>query len=176
MKIGRCFIVLKSPFIGFLAYSKEKLQATGPYIVYGDKRDGMLYTPEMSRRPRIVELWATMKYLGKQGMDELFFDLHERTVQFARELKEAGFQILNEVVFNQVLVACENDEITDKTLDLNQQSGECWCGGAQYNNRRVIRISVCSWATTPGDVTRSVMAFKEAYKKAKNQIFIHPNL
>lgn len=143
------------------------LQATGSYIVYGDKRDGMLYTPEMSRRARIVELWATMKYLGRQGMDELVFGLHERAVQFARELEEAGFQILNDVVFNQVLVACENDEITDKTLDLIQESRECWCGGAQYNNRRVIRISVCSWATTTDDVTRSVSAFKRAYSFVK---------
>jgi glutamate/tyrosine decarboxylase-like PLP-dependent enzyme len=41
------------------------LQATGSYIVYGNNRDGMLYTPEMSRRARIVELWASLKYLGQ---------------------------------------------------------------------------------------------------------------
>lgn len=147
------------------------LQATGSYIVYSEKRDGMLYTPEMSRRARIIELWATMKYLGKQGIDELVFGLHERAVQFAGELKEAGFQILNDVVFNQVLVACENDEVTDKTLELIQESRECWCGGAQYNNRRVIRISVCSWATTPDDVTRSARAYERAHKEVKSKLF-----
>jgi len=91
------------------------LQATGSYIIYGDKRDGMLYTPEMSRRARIVELWATLKYLGRQGVDDLVYGLHERAVQFANELKIAGFQVLNDVVFNQILMACENDEITIKT-------------------------------------------------------------
>jgi len=135
------------------------LQATGSYIAYSVNRDGMLYTPEMSRRARIVELWASIKYLGKQGIDELVFGLHERAVQFSNELKEAGFHVLNDVVFNQVLIACETDEITQRTLDLVQASGECWCGGAIWNKKKVIRISVCSWATTPQDVTRSVNAF-----------------
>jgi glutamate/tyrosine decarboxylase-like PLP-dependent enzyme len=144
------------------------LQATGTYIVYSDKRDAMLYTPEMSRRARIVELWATMKYLGRSGIDDLVYGLHERAVQFANELKGVGFTILNDIVFNQVLVACGNDDITAKALVLIQESGECWCGGAVWNNRKVIRISVCSWATTPQDVTRSVKTFASAYKKAKS--------
>jgi len=145
------------------------LQATGSYIVYGDKRDGMLYTPEMSRRARIVELWATIRYLGRQGMDDLVYGLHERAVQFAQELKDAGFQVVNEVVFNQVLCACETDDMTAKTIEFIQESRECWCGGAQYNGRKVIRISVCSWATTPEDVSRSVRAFVKAYHEAKTK-------
>lgn len=139
------------------------LQATGSYIVYGENRDGMLYTPEMSRRARVVELWAAMKYLGKQGIDSLVLGLHERAVQFSNELKEAGFNVLNEVVFNQVLVSCENDEITINTLNAIQESLECWCGGAQWDNKEVIRISVCSWATTSNDITRSVDSFIKAY-------------
>jgi glutamate/tyrosine decarboxylase-like PLP-dependent enzyme len=141
------------------------LQATGSYIIYGESRDGMLYTPEMSRRARIVELWATMKYLGKQGIDSLVLGLHERAVQFSNELREEGFQILNDVVFNQVLVSCENDDITLKTLETVQESLECWCGGAQWDNRKVIRISVCSWATTSKDISRSVKAFVNARNK-----------
>jgi glutamate/tyrosine decarboxylase-like PLP-dependent enzyme len=145
------------------------LQATGSYIVYGDKRDGMLYTPEMSRRARIVELWATIKYLGLQGIDDLVYGLHERAVQFAHELKDSGFQVLNDVVFNQVLVMCDNDDITSKTLELIQESRECWCGGAQWNNRKVIRISVCSWATTSEDISRSAKAFLKAYNGANTK-------
>ncbi len=149
------------------------LQATGSYIVYGENRDGMLYTPEMSRRARVVELWAAMKYLGKEGIDSLVFGLHERAVQFSNELREKGFQILNDVVFNQVLVSCENDDVTLKTLDAIQGSLECWCGGAEWDNRKVIRISVCSWATTSNDISRSVKAFVNARNKhrvfTKNQ-------
>ena len=143
------------------------LQASGSYILYGENRDGMLYTPEMSRRARIVELWTSLKYLGKQGIDELVYGLHERAVQFSIELKAAGFEVLNEVVFNQVMVTCECDDITGKTLDLIQKSGECWCGGAVWNNRKIIRISICSWATTSQDVSLSVKAFINAYSEAK---------
>ena len=73
---------------------------------------------------------------------------------------------MNKVVFNQVLVACDNDEITQRTLHNIQQSGECWVGGATWDGKAVIRISVCSWATTIEDVTRSVHAFSAARNKA----------
>ncbi len=145
------------------------LQATGSYIVYGEQRDGMLYTPEMSRRARAVELWAAMKYLGKQGIDELVYGLHERARQFAKELSEHEFNILNDVVFNQVLVACDNDLDTEETLKNIQELRECWCGGSQWFSKKVIRISVCSWATTEEDVTRSVLSFVKARKQIKKK-------
>ena len=45
------------------------LQATGSYIAYSSDRDGMLFTPEMSRRARAIALWACLKYLGREGLD-----------------------------------------------------------------------------------------------------------
>ncbi|RMF00667.1 MAG: aspartate aminotransferase family protein [Chloroflexi bacterium] len=142
------------------------LQASGAYIAYSDHKDGMLYTPEMSRRARAVELWAALKYLGKSGVDELVSGLHRRAAQFGRELQENGFTVLNDVVFNQVLVSCGDDELTRRTLKYIQQSGECWVGGSTWFDRAVIRISVCSWATTREDVSRSVRAFVAARDKA----------
>jgi glutamate/tyrosine decarboxylase-like PLP-dependent enzyme len=126
----------------------------------------MLYTPEMSRRARVVELWAALKYLGKEGIDGLVYGLHERAVQMAGELSAEGFQILNDVVFNQVLVACDSDDITELTMGYIQESGECWAGGAMWDGRRVIRVSVCSWATTEDDITRSARAFTAARDRA----------
>jgi glutamate/tyrosine decarboxylase-like PLP-dependent enzyme len=142
------------------------LQLSGSYIVYSGNRDGMMFTPEMSRRARAVELWATLKYLGRQGVDELLVGLHERAVQMARELDAARFKILNDVVFNQVLVTCENDALTTRTMEHIQASGECWVGGATWNGVSVIRVSVCSWATTQHDITRSVRAFVAALNTA----------
>ena len=144
----------------------QALQASGSYITYTENRDGMMYTPEMSRRARVVELWACLKYLGRAGIDDLVMGLHQRAVQFSQELKAEGFQILNDVVFNQVLAACENDAITNETIQHIQDSGECWVGGANWSGKAVIRISVCSWATTEADVTRSVLAFVAARDKA----------
>jgi glutamate/tyrosine decarboxylase-like PLP-dependent enzyme len=121
----------------------------------------------MSRRARIVELWAAIKYLGREGVRELVDGLHERAKQFADEIEKSGFQVLNDVVYNQVLVACENDDLTLKTMELVQKSGECWVGSATWDEKKVIRISVCSWATTPDDISRSVDAFSKAYRGIK---------
>ena len=146
------------------------LQASGSYIVYSEHRDGMLHTPEMSRRARVIELWATLKYLGKSGVNELVGGLNERAVQFATELQENGFSILNDVVFNQVLVACETDDLTNRVIQIIQSSGECWVGGAIWGGKSVIRISICSWATTQQDITRSVSTFVSARDKAKMRL------
>jgi glutamate/tyrosine decarboxylase-like PLP-dependent enzyme len=142
------------------------LHTSGSYIAYSDNRDGMLYTPEMSRRARAIELWATLKYLGKEGVDELVFGLHKRATQIAQELNVENFQILNDVVFNQVLVACDSDKITEQTMRHIQGSGECWVGGASWGGKSVVRISICSWATTEDDISRCVSAFVSARNKA----------
>ena len=42
------------------------LQASDDYLHFGGGRDGMLYTPEMSRRARAVELWAALKSLSEK--------------------------------------------------------------------------------------------------------------
>ena len=147
------------------------MQANGSYIVYGEERDGMLYTPEMSRRARAAELWATLRFLGRDGLDELVSGLHDRARQFAEELGRAGFRILNDVVFNQVVVAGNTEAETLRTLELVQQSGECWAGGAEWQGERIIRVSVCSWATTHEDVTRSVAAFATAKEQAARELF-----
>ncbi len=135
------------------------MQATGSYIQYSESRDGMLYTPEMSRRARSIELWAILKYLGRNGIGELVDSLCDHAIYFADELQKNGFTILNEVVFNQILIYCETDEKTRCTLKNIQSSGKCWCGGAIWNNKPVIRISVCSWQTTKQDIDDCVKTF-----------------
>ena len=159
---------LNSPYDCGIILCKDRealvtaLQATGAYLHFSEQRDGMLYTPEMSRRARAVELWATLKSLGKDGLEQLVDRLCGHATQFAGQLHVRGFRILNEVVFNQVLVACDTPEQTKATLENIQKSGECWCGGAVWNGEPVIRICVCSWATTEADIQRSVSAFANA--------------
>jgi glutamate/tyrosine decarboxylase-like PLP-dependent enzyme len=141
------------------------LQASGAYLTqsFGEQRDGMLYTPEMSRRARAVELWAALKYLGTAGVDELVYGLHQRAVQFATELTAAGFTVLNEVVFNQVIVApSEDDQLTQLILEHIQASGECWVGSSLWQGKKIVRISICSWVTSEEDISRSVAAFVAA--------------
>ena len=145
----------------------KALHMTGSYIMYSDHRDGMLYTPDMSRRARIVELWAALKSLGKTGVSELVNDLHHKAKYFAESLEQNGFRIVNDVFFNQVMVCLRNSSHTENVLRRIQESGECWCGGAKWEGEPVIRVSVCSYRTTYEDIDRSVKAFVRAREEAQ---------
>jgi hypothetical protein len=76
----------------------------------------MHYAPEMSHRGRVVELWATLKFLGKDGVEELIDHLCNHAEEFANQLQTEGFRVLNDVVFNQVLVACDKAELTNEDV------------------------------------------------------------
>jgi glutamate/tyrosine decarboxylase-like PLP-dependent enzyme len=140
----------------------QALHMTGSYIIYSENRDGMLYSADMSRRARAVELWATLMALGRSGVAGLIEDLQQKAVYFADCLRQAGFTVLNEVCFNQVLVTSGDPQQTKELLKLIQASGECWCGGGSWHGDDVIRISVCSYRTTRQDIDQSVRAFVAA--------------
>lgn len=137
-------------------------RASASYFQWSAHRDPMNYTPSMSKRARAVELWAILKTLGRQGVADLVEQLCAHARYFAGRLEEEGFDVLNEVVFNQVLVACGSDEETTGTIERAQASGECWLGGSTWKGRAVMRVSVCSWATTREDIDRSVAALVAA--------------
>jgi glutamate/tyrosine decarboxylase-like PLP-dependent enzyme len=143
------------------------MQASGSYLqTTPGERDGSDFAPEMSRRARAIELWATLKTLGRAGVEHLVDQLCERARSIAEGLRAQRFQIENDVVFNQVLVSCETPEVTRSTVSNIQEDGEVWCGGAIWHSRPVIRVSVCSWATTAADVERTVAAFCAARDRA----------
>ncbi len=139
------------------------LHMSGSYIVESPERDGMFYTPEMSRRARVMELWAIMKYLGKNGIDEMILNMHHRAKQFAKEIGALkGFHVENDIVFNQVLVRCDSDALTQQVLHNIQKLRTCWLGGSVWFGKKVMRVSICSWATTESDITISIESFEKA--------------
>ena len=146
----------------------QAMQASGSYLVYSEQRDNMLYTPEMSRRARGIELWAALKSLGASGVEALVDQLCENARYFADLLRENGFRVRNDVVFNQVLAACDTPEETKATLSQIQSSGVCWCGGAVWGGEPVIRVSICSWRTTKADIEASVASFVSARATIKS--------
>ena len=164
---------LNAPYDSGIVFCKDRgalvraMQASGSYLLYSEQRDGMLYTPEMSRRARSIELWATLKGFGKSGVAALVDALCENARYFADRLKESGFRVLNDVVFNQVLIACASPEETKATLSRLQSGGVCWCGGAVWQQEPVIRISVCSWRTTHADIDACVRAFIDSRAQAQ---------
>jgi glutamate/tyrosine decarboxylase-like PLP-dependent enzyme len=116
------------------------------------------YTPELSRRARGIEVWAALKALGRSGVEELVARHCRQARRFAEALSGAGFEILNDVVLNQVLVAFGNAERTARVIAAIQEEGTCWAGITIWQGRTAMRISVISWATTDQDVERSISA------------------
>jgi glutamate/tyrosine decarboxylase-like PLP-dependent enzyme len=65
---------------------RNAMTATAAYLDPSARREPMYHTPDSSRRARGVELWATLKSLGKSGLA----DLIERTCAHAQKFA-AGF-------------------------------------------------------------------------------------
>jgi glutamate/tyrosine decarboxylase-like PLP-dependent enzyme len=128
------------------------------YLMKGGQGDPFDYTPEASRRMRGVEIWAALKSLGRRGLAALIERNCRQAARFAEGLREAGFEVLNEVVLNQVLVSFGTPESTRRTIAALQAEGTCWCGGTTWQGRPAMRISVSSWATRERDVLRSLEA------------------
>jgi glutamate/tyrosine decarboxylase-like PLP-dependent enzyme len=116
------------------------------------------FTPELSRRGRGVEIWAALASLGRTGLAAMIERTCRHAKRFADALTSAGHLVLNDVVFNQVLVSFGAPEITNRVIAEIQQEGTCWCGGTVWQGKTAMRISVASWATTEADVDRSVEA------------------
>lgn len=128
------------------------------YLVQGAEREPCEYTPELSRRARGVDVWAAMSSLGRAGIAELIERNCLQASRFAEGLRVAGYEILSDVVLNQVLVSFGDDETTRRVIAALQADGTCWCGGTMWHGRTAMRISVSSWATTDQDVALSLAA------------------
>jgi glutamate/tyrosine decarboxylase-like PLP-dependent enzyme len=120
------------------------------------------FTPELSRRARGVEVWAALRTLGRTGVAAMIERNCAQARRFAEKLVAAGFEVLNDVVLNQVLVSFGDAERTKSVIQRVQEEGTCWCGVTVWQGRTAMRISVCSWATTDADVDRSVEAIVRA--------------
>ena len=134
------------------------IRATAAYLVHGEQREPHHHTPEASRRARGIEVWAALRSLGRSGLEDMIERTCRHAERFAQGLRAAGYEILNDVVLNQVLVSFGDDETTRRVIAAIQQDGTCWCGGTVWHGRAVMRISVSSWATRDEDVDRSLAA------------------
>lgn len=134
------------------------MNLSAAYLPTGSHREPSQYTPELSRRARGVEIWAALKSLGRSGLAEMIGRDCRCARRFAEGLTAAGYEVLNEVVLNQVLVSFGAPEITKRVIEGIQAEGTCWCGPTVWQGRTAMRISICSWRTTEADVDRSLAA------------------
>ena len=137
---------------------RAAMAASAAYLEPGVRREPMFHTPEASRRARGVELWAALKSLGRSGLCALIERACAHAQRFAEALRGAGFDVLNDVVINQVLVSFGTAETTREVIRRVQDDGTCWCGDTVWQGKTAMRISVSSWVTTEVDVERSLEA------------------
>src|SRR5713226_6168656 len=134
------------------------MATTAAYLVRGQGREPDAYTPELSRRARGVEIWAALAALGRSGLADLVERCCGHATRFAHGLRAAGYEVLNEVTLNQVLVSFGDDAATRAVIAAVQADGTCWCGGTVWHGQAAMRISISSWATTADDVEQSLAA------------------
>jgi glutamate/tyrosine decarboxylase-like PLP-dependent enzyme len=137
---------------------RAAMSFSAAYLIQGGQREPGLYTPEMSRRARGVEVWAALLSLGRSGLADLIERSCRHARRFAEALSSAGYQILNEVVLNQVLVSFGDAQKTRQVIAALQEEGTCWCGGTSWQGQTAMRISVSGWNTTEADIERSLEA------------------
>ncbi|HEV2238841.1 MAG TPA: pyridoxal-dependent decarboxylase [Ktedonobacterales bacterium] len=155
---------LNTPYDSGLAFVRrpEALRAamaiTAAYLPASEQRNPPDYTPELSRRARGIEVWAALRSLGRAGVAELVDRTCRHATRFAEGLGAAGYDVLNDVVLNQVLVSFGDADHTRRVIAGIQADGTCWVGPTVWQGHTAMRISICGWSTTEEDVERSLAA------------------
>ena len=139
-------------------YLRAAFAASSAYLPPGASREPCHYTPESSRRARAIDSWAALRSLGRDGLRDLIERNCRQAQLFAQGLRRAGFDVLNEVVLNQILVSFGTPEKTQRVIRDVQSEGTCWCGPTQWHGHAAMRISVSCWATTDADIQQSLAA------------------
>jgi glutamate/tyrosine decarboxylase-like PLP-dependent enzyme len=153
---GLAFVRDPRPLAAAMAITADYLPTDTP------QRNPSDFTPELSRRARGVEVWAALRALGRSGVAELIEGFVRHAQRFASKLSAAGYEVLNDVVFNQVLVSFGDPAATARTIAAVQAEGTCWAGPTVWQGRHAMRLSICGWSTTEADVDRSVESIVRA--------------
>ncbi|HSR67167.1 MAG TPA: pyridoxal-dependent decarboxylase [Acidobacteriota bacterium] len=138
---------------------RRSFAATAAYLPPDRGFEALHHGPQGSQRARQIEVWAALRTLGRSGVKALVRRQCGSAQRLAEGLAEAGLEVLNEVVFNQVLVrACKDDQLTRRLIAAVQEDATCWCGPTDWDGRPAMRISVSSWRTDQKAAQRSLAA------------------
>ena len=141
---------------------RAAMSASAAYLIQtsGAERDAIDWVPELSRRARAIPIYATLRALGGQGVNDLVTRGCARARQMAAVLcGDPGVTLLNEVVLNQALLRFDgSDDVTRAVVEGVQDEGTCWVSGTTWDGRAAMRVSVTNWATKENDVELSAAA------------------
>jgi glutamate/tyrosine decarboxylase-like PLP-dependent enzyme len=145
---------------------QSAMQASAAYLPGAADPGSMHLTPQSSQRARGAEVWAALAALGRDGVAGLVDRTCGLARRFADGMRAAGFEVLNDVVLNQVLVAFGEPRRTEAIIAAVQDEGTCWCGPTSWQGRSAMRVSVSCWNTTPDDIDASVAAVRACARAA----------
>ena len=125
-------------------------------------------TLEFSRRARGIPVWAALRTLGRRGIAELVERHCEQARWIGDGLAQAGYEVLNRIVLNQLVFRCSTDAQTEAIRDAVQASGEVWFGSTVWQERPALRVSVSSWRTTDQDAQALVQLLTRLYAEMRD--------
>jgi glutamate/tyrosine decarboxylase-like PLP-dependent enzyme len=167
---------LNVPYDSGLAIVKEDADlrgafgVTADYLIAGDG-DPLERTPEFSRRARGFPVWAALRALGRDGVGRLVEGLCDHAAEMATALRATpGVEVLNDVVFTQVVAAAHDDATTRALGELLLEEGTAALTPGRWMERAVLRCSLSTWSTTSADVEATV----EAVRRGLHQLAQNP--
>lgn len=144
------------------------MSTVAPYFSQNHNIPPKDMVPELSRSARALDIWAALHSLGRVGVEALIDRCCGHAVLAGKILKEHGFEILNDVVLNQLVVTHSQKE--HQLQELTKRvcaTGETWFGATHWQGRHAFRMSFSSWVTSDEDVKRSVNAIIREAKEMK---------
>ncbi|MDJ0955825.1 MAG: aminotransferase class V-fold PLP-dependent enzyme [Arenicellales bacterium] len=131
-------------------------------------RDQYEWGPEWSRRARGFAVYATLRALGRRGVAEIVERCCAHASDLVRQLGQLSrVEVVATPIINQGLVrflspSGDHDTHTQRVIESINATGEAWFGPTRYDDKTVMRISVCNYRTTEHDIERAVNAVKTA--------------
>lgn len=135
----------------------------------GDARDEMDWTPDWTRRSRGFPVYAALRELGRNGLENLISRCCTYAAQLTNELAALpGGELVAPPTLNQGLVRfldtrpnatpADHDARTDRVIEAINHEGTAFFSGTSWKGRRAMRISVVNARTTVEEIERTVKA------------------
>lgn len=160
---------LNTPYDGAIAICRNKdalARAMNSDAAYStasaDAQKNLTF--EFSRRARGIPIWAALRTLGRDGVADMVDQHRKQATRVASALRDVGYEVLNRVVLNQILVRADSDERTVAILEAAQNSGKVWFGPTVWQGRPAFRISISSFRTKDEHIERLVRILTELYR------------
>jgi glutamate/tyrosine decarboxylase-like PLP-dependent enzyme len=149
---------------------RAAMSVSAAYIAAEERaRDQIDWNPEWSRRGRGIAIYAALRELGRNGLENLI----DRTCAYAEAIVSGigalpNVEVLWRPHLNQGLVRfldprpnatdADHDARTDAVINAINLTGEAFFSGTNWRGKRAMRVSVVNWRTKDADVGRTVAA------------------